>query len=95
MNRIFPPPHTVICSFKIIEYKKKMIDFDIEKEELVGIVSANQTRTLAEEIDLLLQRGNDLLWLFRALASDSRAGISTSSDSLQKRRNKYGTNAKY
>ena len=55
---------------------------NIDVEQLVSIVSAAQTRTKTEDVDLLLERGNNIDWLFGALDTDPKKGISAKPDSL-------------
>ena len=46
-----------------------MTTFEINKEQLIQIVSAAETRSYAEEIDLLQERGDSLHWMVKALDS--------------------------
>jgi hypothetical protein len=43
----------------------------------MGIVAACQTRSYSEEVDLLMERGEDIQWLLQALQTQEKRGIST------------------
>lgn len=60
----------------------------------MGIVSAYQERSFAEDVENLQSRGGNVEWLANALASHPRSGISSSEEDLAARRRAFGSNEK-
>lgn len=71
-----------------------MADFPHSKEDLKKIVSACQERSYAEEVDMLMEKGDSIDWLVKDLQSDPKLGISSDAKSIEDRLQKYGTNAR-
>lgn len=70
------------------------MDFSTTKQELIDIVTACQTRSYCEEIDLLMQRGEDIQWMQQALLTSEKRGISTDELAVQRRKAVFGSNQK-
>lgn len=69
-----------------------MSEFAVSKEELARIVSACQERTYADEIDILLEKGEDVKWLLSAVSTDEKKGIQASAEAIAKRKEHFGSN---
>lgn len=54
------------------------MSFSIERESLSKIAGKYETRTFAEEVDLLEERGENLDWMLSALGTDKNKGIQDS-----------------
>jgi hypothetical protein len=68
------------------------MDFSTTKQELTAIVTACQTRSYSEEIDLLRERGEDIQWMYQALLTSEKRGISTDEVAVQRRKTAFGCN---
>ena len=66
--------------------------FSVQLPKLVDIVSKYETRSFAEEVDLLEEEGENANWLFTALNSDLTLGISNDPHELEERKAVFGTN---
>ena len=53
------------------------MSFSIDRDYLVSITSKYETRSFAEDVDALEERGDDLNWMIEALLSDKTKGISS------------------
>lgn len=67
--RIFDVDLIIFLNFYSAFYKQTMT-FQTTKEELISIISAYQERSYAEDIDRLIEKGDNVDWLLRALLSD-------------------------
>lgn len=71
------------------------MSFSIDKEYLVSITSKYETRSFAEDVDALEERGDDLNWMIEALQTDKTKGISSKEEDLVLRKEAFGSNEKY
>ena len=71
------------------------MSFSIDRDYLVSIASKYQTRSFAEDVDALEEKGDDLSWMLDALQTDQAKGISSREEDIARRKEVFGTNEKY
>ncbi len=59
------------------------------------MVSACQERSYAEDVELLMQQGNDIQWLMKGVDTSEEQGISDNPENLKSREELFGSNQKY
>jgi len=70
------------------------MEFALNRDDLIKIVSAAQERSYAEEIELLQQSGPTLDWLVSGVGSHHKDGISNDEAAIAKRKQAFGDNIK-
>lgn len=71
------------------------MSFSIDRSYLANFPSQYQTRSFAEDVDALEEKGDDLDWMLEALQTDKSKGISSKEEDIAKRIQIFGSNEKY